>query len=177
MKKITVIFFLLFSFFFFTDHSDASGSSQLIVINKKTNTLAYYNGGKLVKTFKVATGRQSSYTPEGKLRIVNMIKNRPYYKGKIRGGDPRNPLGDRWMGLEARGTYGTTYGIHGNNNESSIGKYVSSGCIRMHNSDVRWLFSQVKNYTTVIITNSSNSSDSIAKANGYVFITPNLSKK
>ncbi|WML58313.1 L,D-transpeptidase family protein [Neobacillus sp. PS2-9] len=167
MKKLSVIFVLLFSIFFFNlPHSEAA-SSQLLIINKKTNTLAFYDNGKLVKTFRVATGRSRDLTPEGKFRIVTKIKNRPYYKGGIPGGDPRNPLGDRWMGLEARGTYGTTYGIHGNNNESSIGKYVSSGCVRMHNEEVRWLYEQVQLYTTVIITYSSSSFDAIAKANGY----------
>ncbi|MDO6851927.1 L,D-transpeptidase [Priestia megaterium] len=68
--------------------------------------------------------------------MLNKIKNRPYYTGHIPGGDPRNPLGKRWLGLNANGTYGDTYGIHGNNNESSIGKYVSQGCMRMHNSSV-----------------------------------------
>ncbi|ETI66592.1 L,D-transpeptidase family protein [Neobacillus vireti] len=167
MKKISVIFVLLFSIFFFTTQTDAAGSSQLLIINKKINTLAYYDGGKLVKTFKVATGRSRDLTPEGNFRIVNKIVNRPYYTGNIPGGDPRNPLGNRWMGLEARGTYGTTYGIHGNANESSIGKYVSSGCVRMHNEEIRWLYDKIQMYTPVIITYSDSSFDAIAKANGY----------
>ncbi|WP_312470640.1 L,D-transpeptidase family protein [Neobacillus sp.] len=166
MKKISIIFVLLFSIFFFNIPTDAAGNSQLLIINKKINTMAYYNGGKLVKTFKVATGRSRDLTPEGKFRIVTKIVNRPYYKDNIPGGDPRNPLGNRWMGLEARGTYGTTYGIHGNNNESSIGKYVSSGCVRMHNEEVRWLYDQIQLHTTVVITYSDSSFDAIAKANG-----------
>lgn len=171
MRKFPAIFVLLMCFFFFTVHAEASGS-QLIIINKKTNTLAFYDGGTLVKTFRVATGRKSSYTPEGTFRIVNKIKNRPYYKDNIPGGDPRNPLGDRWLGLEARGTYGTTYGIHGNNNENSIGRYVSAGCVRMHNQEVRWLFEQVQLYTTVIITHTDNSFDAIAQASGYHVAVP-----
>ncbi|WP_180960290.1 L,D-transpeptidase family protein [Neobacillus cucumis] len=168
MRKLSVIFVLLFSIFFFNHaEADAAGSSQLIIINKKTNTLAFYDSGKLVRTFKVATGKTRNLTPEGKFRIVTKIVNRPYYKGHIPGGDPRNPLGNRWLGLEARGTYGTTYAIHGNANESSIGKYISHGCVRMHNNEVRWLFSQVKMYTTVIITYSGSSFDAIAKANGF----------
>ncbi|WP_223595320.1 L,D-transpeptidase family protein [Neobacillus bataviensis] len=166
IKKLSIVFVFLLSILLFNGQADAA-SSQLIIINKKTNTLAFYNAGKLVKTFSVATGRSRDLTPEGTFRIVNKIKNRPYYTKNIPGGDPRNPLGDRWMGLEARGTYGTTYGIHGNANESSIGKYVSSGCVRMHNTEIRWLFDQVQLYTQVIITYSSSSFDAIAKANGF----------
>ena len=173
MKKLSIIFVLLFSIFVFTTPTDAAGSSQLIIINKKINTLAFYDGGKLVKTFKVATGKIRNLTPEGKFRIVIKMVNRPYYKGHIPGGDPRNPLGDRWMGLEARGTYGTTYGIHGNANESSIGKYVSHGCVRMHNQEIRWLYSRVQNYTPVVITYSTSSFDAIAKANGVKVNVPN----
>ncbi|MCG3017628.1 L,D-transpeptidase, partial [Escherichia coli] len=84
-------------------------TTHFIVINKANNQLAYYKNNKLVRTFSVATGRTNSLTPEGKFRIVNKIVNRPYYTGKIPGGDPRNPLGNRWMGINARGTNGTTY--------------------------------------------------------------------
>lgn len=145
----------------------AGGTTHFIVINKANNQLAYYKNNKLVRTFSVATGRTNSLTPEGKFRIVNKIVNRPYYTGKIPGGDPRNPLGNRWMGINARGTNGTTYAIHGNNNPSSIGKYISSGCVRMYDNEVEWLFSQVTVGTPVVITNSSKSFDAIAAANGY----------
>lgn len=145
----------------------AASGSKLIIINKQNNQLAYYANGKLQKIFKVGTGRSRSLTPEGKFKIVKKIVNRPYYKGKIPGGDPRNPLGNRWLGLNARGTWGTTYAIHGNNNPSSIGKYVSSGCIRMYDQEVEWLYKQVPLYTPVIITSSSRSFKSIAASNGY----------
>ncbi|PMU46559.1 N-acetylmuramoyl-L-alanine amidase, partial [Pseudomonas sp. GP01-A3] len=79
--------------------------AQFIIINKAINRLAFYENGKLVKEFKVATGRSQELTPEGKFKIVNKIVNRPYYKENIPGGDPRNPLGNRWLGLNARGTW------------------------------------------------------------------------
>ncbi|RFU64840.1 L,D-transpeptidase family protein [Peribacillus glennii] len=144
-----------------------AAGSQFIIINKSNNQLGYYENSKLTKVFRVGTGRSASYTPEGKFKIVNKIVNRPYYKGNIPGGSPRNPLGNRWLGLNARGTWGTTYAIHGNNNPSSIGGYVSSGCVRMHNSEVQWLYSKVKVGTPVIITTSGKSFDSIATASGY----------
>ena len=172
MKRLSAIIILLFGFFIYAGQTEANGSSQMIIINKKTNTLAFYDSGKLVKTFRVATGKSRSLTPEGTFRIVTMIKNRPYYKQNIPGGDPRNPLGDRWLGLEVGGTYGTTYAIHGNSNESSIGKYVSAGCVRMHNQEVRWLFDQVQKFTPVVITYSASGFDEIALANGYGVTVP-----
>ncbi len=144
---------------------------DLLIVNKRSNEMAYYRDGELVRTFAVATGKTDDLTPEGSFKIVNKIKNRPYYKEKIPGGDPRNPLGDRWLGLEVGETYGTTYAIHGNNNADSIGKYVSAGCIRMHNDEIHWLFGQVAKQTTVIITNSSLSFDEIAGNHGYALVT------
>ncbi len=51
------------------------------------------------------------------------------------GGSPQNPMGAAAMGLD-RGNYA----IHGTNNPSSIGGYVSHGCIRMYNADVMDLY-------------------------------------
>lgn len=181
MKKWLVLF-LLSSLVFFSMGMSASAASgsQFIIINKSTNQLAYYENSQLKKVFAVATGKKPSYTPEGRFKIVNKIVNRPYYTGKIPGGDPRNPLGNRWLGLNARGTWGTTYAIHGNNNPNAIGKYVSNGCIRMYDEEVEWIFSQVKVGTPVIITSSGKSFDAIAMANGYKVtastVTPQPSK-
>lgn len=129
--------------------------------------LAFFRDGKLEQKYAVATGKDPELTPEGKFRIANKIKNRPYYKEKIPGGDPRNPLGDRWIGLEVNGTQGTTYAIHGNSNENSIGKYVSAGCIRMHNDEIHELFTQVKVNSYAVITSSNLTFEQIAEKNGY----------
>jgi hypothetical protein len=166
MKKIIISLMLLVSLLFFEAPALAAGG-DLIIINKSNNELAYYQDSKLVKTFSVGTGRKPSYTPEGKFKVVNKIKNRPYYSDNIPGGDPRNPLGDRWLGLNARGTWGTTYAIHGNNNPKSIGGYVSAGCIRMYDEQVEWLYDQVKVNTPVIITTTNKSFNAIAAANGF----------
>ncbi|ETT62010.1 MULTISPECIES: L,D-transpeptidase family protein [Paenibacillus] len=165
--KLMLVFGLLFAACFTGVGRVEAAGSDLIIVNKKTNKLAYFSDGKLVKTFPVATGKSKELTPEGSFKMVVKVKNRPYYKEKIPGGDPANPLGDRWLGLEVNGTYGTTYAIHGNNNESSIGKYVSAGCIRMHNDDIHWLYPKVAKNTRVIITTSTLAMENIATKNGY----------
>jgi hypothetical protein len=165
--KKMIIGLLMFCFMFFLVQPAKAAASSFIIINKSTNQLAYFEKNKLSKVFKVATGKQPSYTPEGKFMIVNKIINRPYYTGGIPGGDPRNPLGNRWLGLNARGTWGTTYAIHGNNNANSIGKYVSAGCIRMYNNEVQWLYARISVNTPVVITTSGKSFPALAAANGY----------
>lgn len=122
-----------------------------IVITKKTNQLVVYQDKKVIKTFSVGTGKSSSLTPEGTYRIVNKIE-KPWYSPKdIPGGDPRNPFGSHWLGLDVPGTKGTKYGIHGTNDPSSIGGYVSLGCIRLKNADVQWLFTHIPLKTVVTI--------------------------
>ncbi|MEH7505846.1 L,D-transpeptidase family protein [Neobacillus drentensis] len=166
-KRFLIGFIILclgFSVFPYAQEAEASTitKNQLIIINKKINKLAFYENGKLVKTYSVATGRTSRLTPEGTFYIREKIVNRPYYKKHIAGGDPRNPLGKRWMGLSKRENGGYPYGIHGNNNESSIGKYVSGGCIRMHNKEIIELFSKIKTRTKVVIVSSKNSFNQLA---------------
>jgi lipoprotein-anchoring transpeptidase ErfK/SrfK len=56
----------------------------------------------------------------------------------IPGGAPGNPMGAAAIGLD-RGNYA----IHGTNDPSSIGGFVSHGCIRMHNADVMDLYQRV----------------------------------
>ncbi|WP_280771452.1 L,D-transpeptidase family protein [Salipaludibacillus daqingensis] len=175
MKKFLAPIIILLLLFTLQIPTASAASEQLIIINKSNNELAFYDNSKLIKKFDVATGKSSTLTPEGKFKIVNKIVNRPYYKENIPGGDPRNPLGNRWLGLNAKGTNGNTYAIHGNNNPSSIGQYVSAGCIRMHNNQILWLFNRVKVNTTVIITSSNQSFNQIAKANGYKLSGENVS--
>ncbi|MBT2648883.1 L,D-transpeptidase family protein [Bacillus sp. ISL-34] len=167
MRKL-IVFILIFAFTF-VGFSNTSGAAarQLIIINKANNQLAYYENDKLVRVFIVATGKKAAYTPEGKFKVVTKIVNRPYYKGNIRGGDPKNPLGKRWLGINARNTPGNTYAIHGNNDPTTIGKYISAGCIRMYNNDVQWLYDRVKMNTVVLIASSNKTFATIAATNGY----------
>jgi lipoprotein-anchoring transpeptidase ErfK/SrfK len=65
-------------------------------------------------------------------------------------GGPGNPLGARALYLYADGA-DTLYRIHGTNDPASIGKAMSSGCVRMLNQDVAELFLQVPLRTPVVV--------------------------
>ncbi|MGG4382836.1 L,D-transpeptidase [Priestia megaterium] len=150
-----------------TEAAGKSANQDLIIINKYYNKLAYFHNGHIEIVVPVATGKTWEKTPVGFFKVVNKIKNRPYYNGNIAGGDSRNPLGKRWLGLNANGTYGDTYGIHGNNDENSIGKYVSQGCARMHNVDIEKLYDKVQVGTPVAITYSYKSFVDLTKVYNY----------
>lgn len=125
-------------------------------INKATNTLQVYLNGHVNYTFEVATGMDEEYTPLGTFKIITKVKEPWYLPKDIAGGDPNNPLGTRWIGINVPDTNGYKYGIHGTNDPTSIGQHVSQGCIRMHNEDVEWLFRHIPKGTLVIIKNESN---------------------
>lgn len=147
-----------------------AAEKEAIIINKSNNQLAFYENGTLQKVFPVATGRTRNSTPEGKFSLVNKVKNRPWYKENIPGGDPRNPLGARWLGIRVPGDWGyisgNVYGVHGTNNPSSIGTYASNGCIRMYNKDVIWLYERADKNIPVYITSSSSSFTALAQKFG-----------
>src|ERR1700730_9792013 len=76
---------------------------------------------------------------------AEMIARQPYLPRFMAGG-PGNPLGGRAMYLGS-----SAYRIHGTNDPSTIGKFVSSGCIRLTNEDVAALFSPVDVGTKVLV--------------------------
>ena len=74
-----------------------------------------------------------------------MIERQPYLPRFMAGGDG-NPLGARALYLGQ-----TLYRIHGTNQPSTIGTFVSSGCIRLTNEDVSDLYTRVKVGTRVVV--------------------------
>jgi lipoprotein-anchoring transpeptidase ErfK/SrfK len=133
----------------------ADAFAKVIVVTRAANRLQLYDDGKLFRTFAVATGQSIYPTPRGTWHIV--VKQRdpwwypPTYDAWAKGlkpvpPGPDNPLGTRWMGLNAPGV-----GIHGTDEPASIGYSESHGCIRMQVPDAEWLFDHVDVGTTVYV--------------------------
>jgi lipoprotein-anchoring transpeptidase ErfK/SrfK len=76
---------------------------------------------------------------------AEMIARQPYLPRWMAGGKG-NPLGARAIYLGS-----TIYRIHGTNMPATIGRRVSSGCIRMLNADVTDLYSRVGVGTNVVV--------------------------
>jgi hypothetical protein len=51
---------------------------------------------------------------------------------------PGNPLGDRWLGRK-----GINVGIHGTNQPTSVYRFTTHGCFRLHPDDAQALFELV----------------------------------
>ena len=166
-----------------SEAANNKSSDDGILINKATNQLVLYQDGKRIVTYSVATGKdeKSNKSPEGTFKIVNKVKERKWNKENIPGGDPRNPLGARWLGLEVVGAKGikdswgaktgNSYGIHGHAKgaEWSIGKKVTGGCFRLTNAAVIDIFNKVLKGTKVKVYNNKNQSfDQVARSMGIL---------
>jgi lipoprotein-anchoring transpeptidase ErfK/SrfK len=127
-----------------------------IIIDTGNTTLYYVLGQGRAIRYGVGVGRDG-FTWSGVQTISRkaewpdwhppseMIARQPYLPRFMAGG-PGNPLGARAIYL---GT--SQYRIHGTNDPSTIGKFVSSGCIRLTNEDVIDLFSRVDVGTKVVV--------------------------
>ena len=74
---------------------------------------------------------------------------RPFANGMP--GGPENPLGARALYLFDDNNKDTLFRIHGTNQPTSIGKALSSGCIRMLNHDVAELYLRCPIGTRVVV--------------------------
>ena len=133
--------------------SEAPGT---IVIDTGNTALYYVLGQGRAIRYGVGVGREG-FTWSGVQTIsrkaewpdwhppAEMVARQPYLPRFMAGG-PGNPLGARAMYLGS-----SHYRIHGTNDPSTIGKFVSSGCIRLTNEDVVDLFSRVDVGTKVVV--------------------------
>lgn len=135
-------------------------SKGAVLINLDRKFLAYWEpGGRAFHAFPIAVPLNEELRRTGMTRIVrmredpdwrptpNMRKRMPELPPYI-GPGPGNPLGSRAMYLSWQ-----YYAIHGTNDPSSIGSQATSGCIRMTEDDVQWLYQQVQIGTPVRILN------------------------
>lgn len=133
-----------------------SGIFKIIIVRNKAQ-LNLYRDKKLTRSYLVAVGNDGmgKATPAGRYRIVNKVKDpiMVWRSGKvIPPNDPRNSYGARWIGLAdyTTGKY-RGCGIQGTNVESSIGKHITIGCVRMYNMDIIELFDLVDLGTEVVV--------------------------
>jgi lipoprotein-anchoring transpeptidase ErfK/SrfK len=127
-----------------------------IVVDTPHTYLYYVLGNGRAIRYGVRVGREG-FTWTGVQKITKktewpdwyppseMIERQPYLPRFMAGG-PGSPLGARAMYLGS-----TVYRIHGTNQPSTIGKFVSSGCIGMLNEDVSDLFDRAKVGTRVVV--------------------------
>jgi lipoprotein-anchoring transpeptidase ErfK/SrfK len=137
------------------DYVTKEPAGTIIIDTPNTYLYLVLGDGKAMR-YGIGVGREG-FTWAGSERISRMkewpdwfppkemIDRQPYLPRFMAGGDT-NPLGARAMYLG-----NTLYRIHGTNQPSTIGTFVSSGCIRLTNEDVADLYSRVSVGTRVVV--------------------------
>ncbi len=124
-----------------------TGERRLYYVLDRGRALRYPVGvGKTGKAWAGAAAidgkyRKPAWSPPGEVR-----RDQPWLPDVIPGGSPRNP-----MGVAALTLSGGEYAIHGTNVPTSIGRFVSYGCIRMYNEDISDLYARVHVGTRVVV--------------------------
>ena len=126
-----------------------------IVINRKNYTLRYFRNLELSKTYPIAVGKSGFETPAG-LYDIQWKETNPKWRvpnsdwagalaGKVIPPGPDNPIQARWMAFNGGA------GIHGTNDDASIGTSASRGCVRMRIPDVIALYAKTPVGTPVYV--------------------------
>lgn len=102
------------------------------------------NDSTPVGTFKVRAGS----------KLIDPEWSNPRTGEKFKSNDPKNPIGERWIGLQ--GTTPETakftgYGIHGTVEPQSIGKQMSMGCVRLGDAEVQVVYELIGESSTIVI--------------------------
>jgi lipoprotein-anchoring transpeptidase ErfK/SrfK len=128
-----------------------------IVVRTKERALYYVTGAGRAIRYPVGVGRSGKqwagstyitgkYTNPSWVPPSEVRRDKPSLPPIIPGGSPHNPMGVAAMTLS-----GGEYAIHGTNQPSSIGHFVSYGGIRMFNEDIRDLYQRVSIGTQVVV--------------------------
>jgi lipoprotein-anchoring transpeptidase ErfK/SrfK len=148
-------------------YPSAEPAGTVIIDTGHTFLYLTMGGGKAMR-YGIGVGREG-FTWSGVQTITRkaewpdwtpppeMIARQPYLPRWVSGG-PGNPLGARALYLGH-----TDYRIHGTNDPSTIGKHVSSGCIRLRNEDVSDLYERIGVGTKVVVLPNGSRSVSVAK--------------
>jgi len=137
------------------DYTTIEPAGTIIIDTPNTYLYLVLGNGRALR-YGIGVGREG-FTWSGAERISRMkewpdwfppkemIERQPYLPRFMAGGDT-NPLGARALYLG-----NTLYRIHGTNQPSTIGTFVSSGCIRLTNDDIEDLYSRISVGTRVVV--------------------------
>ena len=144
--------------------ADPTGEKPGTVVVDTANRFLYHVGDAgMAMRYGVGIGRDG-FAWAGRAHIAykkkwptwtppsEMIDRQPELEQYRHGMEPGigNPLGARAMYIH-QGTVDTIYRIHGNPDETSIGKAVSSGCVRLLQQDVIHLADSVKTGSILVV--------------------------
>jgi lipoprotein-anchoring transpeptidase ErfK/SrfK len=109
-----------------------------------------------IRSFPIGLGAEESSTPLGLFRVRNKMKN-PSWRNPRTGeffaaDDPKNPIGEYWIGWEGVGDSKVYvgFGMHGTIEPQSIGRQMSMGCVRMASDDIAMVYEMLTEQVSIV---------------------------
>jgi len=100
-----------------------------------------------VRSLRVGLGAEDgtpvgSFVVKGGSKLIDPHWTNPRTGERFAASDPKNPIGERWIGLEGLGESAryVGYGIHGTIEPESIGQSRSMGCVRLSAPDAELVY-------------------------------------
>lgn len=105
-------------------------------------------GWVYVRSFMVGLGAEdgtpiANFVVRNNSKLVNPSWVNPRTGDRFGADDPKNPIGERWVGLDGfddASKAHTGFGVHGTVEPDSIGRSMSMGCIRLSTQDVDMVY-------------------------------------
>jgi lipoprotein-anchoring transpeptidase ErfK/SrfK len=124
-----------------------TGERRLYYVIDESRALRFPVGvGRAGKAWTGTAQVEGKYVRPAWAPPEEIRRDHPNLPEIIPGGAANNPMGEAALTLR-----GGEYAIHGTNRPASIGGFVSYGCIRMFNQDIRELYQLVSIGTPVIV--------------------------
>ncbi|HEX2315066.1 MAG TPA: L,D-transpeptidase [Thermomonospora sp.] len=124
-------------------------TTRRVLVDAKAFRFTVYDGDRVLRTGKVATGTGGTPTPAGRF----------YFTELIRPNDPDGPYGAYAYGLSGYSPTLKSFAggpgqlaVHGTNAPGRLGTKVSHGCVRVSNDDITWMARNLPLGTPVVVT-------------------------
>ena len=150
-----------------------------LVLNIPERGIYRFKDGKFIEFIPVGVGKPpTAQTPIGNFHVIEKIVNPTWYPPAWNGDTtpvgpgPKNPLGERWIGLSA-----PLVGIHGTNDPLNVGGPVTHGCVRCYPDQVKELYNHVTVGMPVRIEYHTVKLGKDANGRLYLATFPDLYKK
>jgi len=132
-------------------------------VNKRSHRIDIWLGqgddAVFIRSLPVGLGEFDS-TPQGAFRVrrggkmVNPSWTNPRTGERFAASDPKNPIGEFWIGLDGIDPHNLQeqgFGIHGTIDARSIGEDRSMGCVRLANGDIDLVYEMLTEGNSVVL--------------------------
>jgi lipoprotein-anchoring transpeptidase ErfK/SrfK len=125
-----------------------------VLVDLSARWLLFLLDDEVVAAWPVGVGKPGSETPPGSYKVGEKSTDPTWFRSgqaPVPAGDPRNPLGTRWIAWLGADGEKTHLGFHGTRDPESVGQDESQGCVRMLNRHVEELYEILPRSSEILV--------------------------